>query len=424
MMLSLRLLIVLLLFPAISASRPLIADAAPQPLNSSIDVSPPHRSAYFSPAALLPAATIAHSATALANGDIMVAGGYGKLFAKIPVATNLIRLFDHHNLSWRIAAGKLNFGRLEHAAIRLPDNSVLIVGGRGQDGNPMRSIELFNPSDETCTLIGQMAIARLRPCLNLISPAPSQPDHFQVLITGNSRRAELIEPDPNRPDAYTIRPTRSQSLANHTDHTTVTLKDGRVLIIAGRSNAIEIYDPADESFHLCRSRLPAALDDQAAALLYDSRVFIAGGQFIYNNTCTNRTWLFDPLADTLTAGPVLKPTSQTQIQPGAADLAAIDLFEYDLTRRGRYILLCGGENDPGKGNSPDIVLDSAWVFDAQRGIFLDVGPMLYGHDDFAAALLPAANGLARVLIIAGFGQSDTFQANCELFSCRLNQLNN
>lgn len=423
-MLSLRLSFVLL-FLALCVLRPLIAQTPPPPFSSSTSSPAPRRSACFRPAALLPAATIAHSATTLDNGDVMVAGGYGKLFYKIPVAANLIRLFDHRRLSWRFAAGRLNFGRLEHAALRLPTGSVLIVGGRGQDNRTMRSIELFHPRDESCTVIGWMAVARRRPLLNLIFPSNSAPARFQVLITGDSRWAELLEPDPNQPDAYTIRPTRSRSSAGHTDHATVSLKDGRVLLIAGRSRALEIFNPADESFHLCSSRLPAALDDQAAVLLYDGRVFIAGGQFIRDNTCTNQTWLFDPSTDTLTLGPVLKPTSLSRIQPGASDMVAVDLYESDPLRRGRYILLCGGENDPGKGKGPDIVLDSAWVFDAERSILWDVGPMLHSHDDFAAALLPpAAPDLPRVLIIAGFGQADTFQANCELFSCRVSQLNN
>ena len=45
---------------------------------------------FFTPTADLPAATAAHTATVLKNGNILVTGGYGKLFGRLPVASNLI----------------------------------------------------------------------------------------------------------------------------------------------------------------------------------------------------------------------------------------------------------------------------------------------------------------------------------------------
>ena len=99
-------------------------------------------------------------------------------------------------------------------------------------------------------------------------------------------------------------------------------------------------------------------------------------------------------------------------------------FRSDEKRRGRYILLCGGEFDPGKGKGPDTVLDWAVIFDAQRETLIDVGPMRHAHDDFAAAPLPPAGDDGRALIIGGFGPKDSFLPYCEIFSCNFGQLKN
>jgi hypothetical protein len=97
-------------------------------------------------------------------------------------------------------------------------------------------------------------------------------------------------------------------------------------------------------------------------------------------------------------------------------MCAVDLFTGDGNRGGRYFLICGGEDDPGTGSGPDVILDSAWVYDAPKGDLINVGPMKGGHDDFAAVYLPPAASSARALIIAGHGPGDSFSADCEIFS--------
>ena len=98
-------------------------------------------------------------------------------------------------------------------------------------------------------------------------------------------------------------------------------------------------------------------------------------------------------------------------------MAVVDLFANDKSLAGRYILLCGGEWDPGKkSGAPDIVLDAAQVYNARANRLIDVGPMRYAHDDFAAVPLPASPDAAKVLIIGGYGARDKMQSACEIFS--------
>lgn len=373
--------------------------------------TPSARNPYFSVAAPLPGGTAAHSATVLANGNVLVVGGYGELFGRIPVATNLARIYDSTQQKWRVARGRLTYGRLRHGAIRLNSGRVLIVGGTGQDKKPMRSCELYDPCADTFQVVANMAQPRSKPRLNLLP-------HGGVLITGQSRTVEIFESSASAATGYVVRPAASKCHFRHDEHAAVSLNDGSVLLIAGRSRQLELFDPDTESFHRLKAHLPTVVDDQAVALLYDGSVLLAGGQEVYGSRAISQTWIYDPVADSLTAGPQFVATAANVYLPGAADMVAVDLFAHDPADRGRYIILAGGEYDPGRKNGPDITLDSACVFDAANRRLIDVGPMRYTHDDFAAVSLPAPSGQARVLIIAGHGTDDSFQPNCEIFAWR------
>lgn len=372
------------------------------------------QTSHFSAAAPLPGATAAHSATVLANGDVLVVGGYGKLFGRIPVAVSMARIYDHKQGIWRVCRGRLNYGRLRHAAIRMPDGKVMIVGGVGQDKKAMSSVELYDPAVDEFRLIGNMAKPRSKPQLNLLPGG-------RVLITGKRKTAEIIEPMPTSDTGYVIRTAKGKCHFRHTEHAAVTLSDGSVLLVGGRSRQLERFDPNSEIFHPLNARLPTVLDDQAAALLYNGKVLLAGGQQVYSNMSISQSWIYDPEADVLTDVPELSATSLGVVQGGAADMVAVDLFGNDPARRGRYILLAGGEFDPGHGGDPDIILDSAWVYDAVQNRLISVGPMLDPHDELAAAPLPPVGGQARALIIAGFNVGDSFQANCEVFTWQLQE---
>lgn len=68
---------------------------------------------------------------------------------------------------------------------------------------------------------------------------------------------------------------------------------------------------------------------------------------------------------------------------GTSDYSAWDVFAGHPTRRGRYILIAGGENDPAVGD--DSELHSASIYDARANAFIDVGPMPFVHDDHTEA---------------------------------------
>ena len=122
----------------------------------------------FNKAPRLPGATVAHSATVLQNGDVLVLGGYGKLFGRLLMAATLARIYEPDNNNWRVLKSSLRTGRLGHAAIRMTDGRVLIIGGRGQNSHALKSIEIFDPNSEQFQAIASLRYGRARPRLNLL----------------------------------------------------------------------------------------------------------------------------------------------------------------------------------------------------------------------------------------------------------------
>ena len=372
----------------------------------------------FTKAPRLPGATVAHSATVLQNGDVLVLGGYGKLFGRLPMATTLARIYEPNKNTWRVLKSSLHTGRLGHAAIRMIDGKVLVVGGRGQTSRPLYSIEIFDPNSEQFRAVASLRYRRSRPRLNLLK-------QNRVLITGHHRKPEIFQPDPKSPTGFISRLLKQSSRYSHSNHNALNLPDGSILLAAGGYGAFERFHPDSKTFSTCKARLPTAIDDQAAAILFNEKILLAGGQKFGPTISIGQSWIYDPQTDQLQSGPALtvklrnKPNAEPVILNGVSDLQAIDLFALDSHLRGRYIFLCGGEYDAGKNGQQDIVLDCAWVYDAVRNRLIDVGPMFYPHDEFALAPLSAPKNQARVLIIGGYGADDSFQSHCEIFSFQL-----
>ncbi len=362
----------------------------------------------FTPAANMPAGSQAPSAALLPNGNVLVTGGLSR-FLSLPIANNLARIYNPQTNAWSIPEGILKTGRFLHASLTLPDGRVLLVGGDGQDARPLNSIELFNPQKNSFQTLATMSVPRRNPRLNLLP-------NGAVLITGESKIAELLIPDSAAPNGFILRNAKHPAHDFHQDHVSVTLADDTVLLVGGRTRTLERFYPASETFTRLSAKLPAVLDDQAAARLYNNTILLAGGQEVFSNQCIANTWIYDPAKDRLFDGPKLTPTSQGAVQPGASDMIAVDLFAGDPDRKGRFILLCGGEYDPGKGPDPDIVLDTAQIYLAEENRLASVGPMLTPHDDFQAVLLQSPPGQAKVLLLSGIKQGDRVTPRCEIFS--------
>lgn len=202
-----------------------------------------------------------HSATTLADGRVLVAGGWrwGYLPAwdsEIHEPLAAAELYDPATDTWS-AAASMTTPRDRHGAALLPSGEVLVIGGS--------SIEF---SDEV--------------------------DPFRITAT-----AERYDPASN---GWT--PAASMSAARF-DHTTTRLPSGRVLVTGGRGDggvlaSVEVYDPASDSWtSLPPMSLPRWL--HTATVVPGRGVLIVGGAGSSITTATAEVELY-PLGQTAAGG--------------------------------------------------------------------------------------------------------------------------
>ncbi len=238
-----------------------------------------------------------HTATLLKNGDVLVVGGFGNTTDCQGVgapAQNTAELYDPGKNTFSMT-GDMSFPRGGHTATLLADGTVLIAGGgnQGVGGTGSATAELYDPDTGAFTQTGSMTVARFRHTATLLQDG-------KVLIVGGvaadssvpTSTAELYDPATGDFTA-----TGSMTTARE-QHTATLLTNGKVLItggqspVAGSSNlqltaTAEIYDPSSAAFTPTGS-MTEARNSHTATLLMDGTVLIAGGG---NNSSTAE--LFD-----------------------------------------------------------------------------------------------------------------------------------
>lgn len=202
-----------------------------------------------------------HTATLLANGNVLVAGGF-------PTGT-LAELYNPETDTWTIT-GSLRAARTFHAATLLRNGKVLVAGGgqSGGSGQASASTELYDPTTGTWALTGAMKRARSGPAVALLP-------NGKVLIVGGDSAAssELYDPASG---TWTL--TGSPSSFSGGCPPTL-LANGKVLAWGN------LYDPVNGTWTTTGA---SSASYDTALLLLDGRVLSAGN----NRTFTAE--LYDP----------------------------------------------------------------------------------------------------------------------------------
>ena len=191
---------------------------------------------------------------------------------------------------------RMTVPRAVHTATALPDGSVLLAGGFLRNGALLDSAELFDPRARSFTAIGPMPAPRTGHSATLLRSG-------KVLVAGGRGGEERLQSAITATallyDPATRRFTATGSMTTpRSDQTATLLADGRVLLAGGDARgeeataSAELYDPATGAF-TATGPMTSARSYHAAALLPDGRVLVAGGGPSLAKVLAS-TELFDP----------------------------------------------------------------------------------------------------------------------------------
>jgi N-acetylneuraminic acid mutarotase len=201
------------------------------------------------------------TATLLANGRVLVAGG---------TADGSTEIYDPASDTWTPADG-LSYPRSGHSATLLPDGTVMVAGGTNA-GAPIDYVETYLPAENLWDYEGRLGQARTGHFATPVGPSsalfiggwgPSP------LATAQIVRRRVGPPSP----AGVMSTPRAMFGA-------AVLDDGRVLVAGGmgdiRLSSAELYDPVRNLWSGADSMTVPRVG-HAAVRLPDGRVLFAGG---------------------------------------------------------------------------------------------------------------------------------------------------
>jgi hypothetical protein len=360
-----------------------------------------------------------HTATILDDGTVFIAGGINDLNSSNDMEAygdRMTEIFDWtFNSFFKAGAGdaaNLHAHRFFHTATKLKDGKVLIAGGidRGDAvfhaaGPRIATItataEIYDPATKTTATVGTMTKSRFMHAATLL-------DDGRVLLTGGiiafstnatpiiGETADLYDPVAQKFSSVLTNDFRGHNCS-------VTLSDGRALILGGGSSVAniasdlaELFDPAANTFNATAHGIGGERTIGAAStVMPDGRILITGGQTDVRMgsdrlvegpfLATAELYSMSSISSRFTPGTMAAGrrfhTSTRLVDPSISPVKA--------SWHGK-ILIAGGENDIG-------AVAGCELFDPYSKGFTSTAPLRLGRYNHTATWL--ADG--RVLVTGG-----------------------
>lgn len=234
-----------------------------------------------------------HTATLLDNGKVLVAAG-----KNANIVLHSAELYDPATGNWSTTLF-MNQSRLDHAAARLSDGRVLVMGGLNSgSGTQLNTAEVYDPATNNWSLVSPMNTKRQKHTAVTLKDG-------RVLVVGGYDgtnfldTAEVYDPAAGPSGSWS---SAGSMLDRRNWFTATLLKDGRVLVAGGYEtgktflSSAEVYDPDDgpSGSWSPAGSMATAREKHAAVLLSDGRVLVTGG----SNATTHFTTaeVYDPAA--------------------------------------------------------------------------------------------------------------------------------
>lgn len=247
------------------------------------------------------AARYDHTATLLASGKVLVAGGAANSTSFLTSA----ELYAPSTGSWS-AAGSLSYPRRRHTATLLPSGKVLVTGGYASNGGASQATaELYDPDTNTWSSTNSLTTARSNHTATLL------PSGKVLVVGGNNQSQYLSSAELYDPTTGTWSSAGSLNGARY-DHTATLLLSGKVLVAAGfgphadsmwtQLPTAELYDPATNSWS-STGALSRGRRATTATLLPSGKVLVTGGETSEPSplSAASSAELYDPTTDTWSA---------------------------------------------------------------------------------------------------------------------------
>jgi hypothetical protein len=172
-----------------------------------------------------------HTATALDDGRVLIAGGQGPPISGIAGALASTEIYDPAVDSFR-KSNDMNDARFNHTALKMPDRSVMVIGGAGgQNGDvSLSTAEVFNPGDGGWTNVGALTGSRSGHVATVFPDGRVLVAGGESITRGNRRSLATAEIF-----ALENREWRSAGNMNcpRSEPSAALLGDGSVLVVAG-----------------------------------------------------------------------------------------------------------------------------------------------------------------------------------------------
>lgn len=203
-----------------------------------------------------------HRATLLANGKVLISGG--ETFGDNPTSAEL---YDPDNNSWGSGGSMLGM-RYSHSATLLPNGRVLVAGGSTGSGGSLKSALLYDPATNSWTATADMNVAHIFHSATLLP-------NGKVLVAGGTASgvgigsAEIYDPSTGQ---WTLTGNLPNARSNHR---AVLLANGRVML-NGDSTFVDVFDPMSGQW-FSTGNLAAFRYNHDAVLLPNHKVMVVGG---------------------------------------------------------------------------------------------------------------------------------------------------
>ena len=350
-----------------------------------------------------------HAAAALNDGRVLICGG--TVDANIGGVLSSAEVFDPASQKFS-ATGSMTAARMGQTATALADGRVLVVGGQRNIGfrTALASTEIYDPATGAFINAAPMSVAREGHTATLLRDG-------RVLVAGGSSNgtvtidsAEIYDPSANR---WT---SAGHMTVPREAHVAVLLRSGKVLIAGGGRGGMpggyiayqnaELFDPATGRFTAIADRMRSDRVGAAGVLLDTGKALIIGGKsgkILYGPSARNIA-SFTPL-DT---SEFFDPESLTFL-PAAPMRVPHYLGTATLLGNG-HVLVVGGWR--AQGNVIVGMMDAEEFSPGLPGQYASVGPLHVGRLLNSATLLPDGD----VMIAGGVDQNGRVTSSVSFYS--------